>query len=121
MQLFVDQLRADGNYQGATGASWVHPSMPTAVLTGGFLIDDDGTESCWLYHVEGGRFVTCDSLSEAAIVDMDTLVVVAAGDLTLADPAFIDQMWQRSNGPGRRVAHAGMPPSEQAALRAYAQ
>jgi hypothetical protein len=120
MQLFVDQLRADGDYRGAHGASWVHPLMPTAVLTGAGFLDGGGGETCWLYHVEGGRFITADTLAETAVVAMDTLVVVA-GDLRFADPAFIDRMWQRAGGPTRRVAHAGMPPGERAALAAYAQ
>lgn len=120
MKLFVDELRADREYRGAHGTSWVHPSMPTAVLTGGFL-DDADSGGCWLYHVEGGRFITAESLAETAVVEMDTLVVVAAGDLKLADPATIDRLWQRAGGAARRVAHAGMPRSERAALAAYAQ
>jgi hypothetical protein len=115
MQLFVDQLKADGDYRGAHGASWVHPSMPTAVLAG-FL--DGSSGACWLYHVEGGRFITTETLAETTVVAMDTLVMVAAGDLRLADPAFIDRMWQLAGGPSRRT---GMPKSERAALAAYAQ
>lgn len=120
MQLFVDQLKADGDYRGAHGTSWVHPSMPTAVLTGGFL-DDRASGGCWLYHVEGGCFITAETLADTAVVEMDTLVMVARSDLGLADPAFIDRMWQRAGGPPRRVAHAGMPRSGRAALAAYAQ
>lgn len=118
MQLFVDNLGADRNYQGAHGASWVHPSIPTVALSALF------GEGGWLYHVEGGRFITAATLRETPLMDMDTLVVVAPGNLALADPAapeMIDRLWQRFGGPARRVAHAGMPRSERAALAAYAQ
>ena len=102
MQLFVDHLDADRAYTSAPGASWVHPSLPAVVLTGLF------GDRCWLYHVEGGGFITAESLSEAPVSELDTLVVVAAGDLTLADPAAIDRMWRDAGGPGRRALSSGM-------------
>jgi hypothetical protein len=108
MLLFVDFIDADGRYRASSEAAFMAPSMPVAVLTAVVFLEasglGDAAEDCRIYHVEGARFLSSETLDEAGVDELDTLIVVNCDEAEVTAQDELGLSWQAHGGTARRLS-----------------